>query len=174
MRAPSNAPCAIFYADPVPLSQQRLQPVSGAGQVSTGQAFQPIIVRVTDSATPANAVIAAPVLFQTTVLRPGGTSPGVGDGETNPVNPSQPVILQVAQSTAITDVNGFANIVPSRSSFSPPLVVDVWVAAGSTALLDFPLQVLPALSGGSSPSATSSQPTVIPVRQPSWRGVETQ
>ncbi len=172
--APSNAPCAIFYADPVPLSQQKLQLVSGAGQVSTGQAFQPIIVRVTDSATIPNAVIAAPVIFQTTVLRPGGTSPGVGGGETNPVNPSQPVILQVAQSTAITDVNGFANIVPSRSSFSAPLEVDVWVAAGTSALLDFPLQVLTAVNAGSSPSGTRSQLTVIPVRQPSWRGVDTR
>ena len=172
--APSNAPCAIFYADPVPLSQQKLQPVSGSGQVSTGQAFQPIIVRVTDSATPANAVIAAPVLFQTTVLRPGGTSPGVGDGETNPLNPFQPVILHIAQSTGLSDVNGFANIVPSRSSFSPPVEVDVWAAAGTAALLDFPLQVLPALSAGSSSSGTSSQPAVAPVRHPSWRGVETR
>jgi hypothetical protein len=114
------------------------------------------------------------VVFQTTVLRPGGTSPGVGDRETNPVNPSQPVILQVAQSTTMTDVNGFANIVPSRSSFSPPVEVDVWAAAGTAALLDFPLQVLPALSGGSSPSATSSQPAIAPVRHPSWRGVETR
>ncbi len=170
--APNNAPCAIFYADPVPLAQQKLQPVSGAGQVSTGQAFQPIIVRVTDSATPANSVIASPVLFQTTVLRPGGTSPADGDGETNPVNPSLPVILQVVQSTAMTDVNGFANIVPSRSSFSPPLQVDVSVAAGTTALLDFPLQVLPTLNAGSSPSDTTSAPMVAPVRHPRWRGVE--
>ena len=152
----------------------RVLSVSGAGQVSTGQAFQPIIVRVTDSATTPNAVIAAPVVFQTTVLRPGGTSPGVGDGETNPVNPSQPVILQIAQSTGMSDVNGFANIVPSRSSFSPPVEVDVWVAAGSTALLDLPLQVLPALSGGSSPSGASSEPAVAPVRHPNWRGVNTQ
>jgi hypothetical protein len=172
--APGNAPCAIFYADPVPPSQQKLQPVSGSGQVSTGQSFQPIIVRVTDSASPPNVVIAAPVLFQSTVVRPGGTSPGVGDGETNPVNPSQPVILQAAQSTAMTDVNGFANIVPSRSSFSPPLEVDVWVTAGSSALLDFPLQVLPALNSGSSLSGTSSQPTVTPIRNPRWRGVETR
>jgi hypothetical protein len=172
--APNNAPCAIFYADPVPLSQQRLQPVSGAGQVSTGQAFQPIIVRVTDSATQANSVIAAPILFQTTVLRPGGTSPGLGGGETNPVNPSQPVILQVALNTAITDINGFANIVPSRSSFNPPLVVDVGVAVGTSALLDFPLQVLPALAVGVSPSGASSQLAVTPVRHPLWREVETR
>ena len=46
--SPVNAPCQPFYANPVPLSQQNLQPVAGAGQVSTGQAFQPVVVRVTD------------------------------------------------------------------------------------------------------------------------------
>ncbi len=34
--APTNAPCQALYANPVPLSQQILQPVSGAGQISTG------------------------------------------------------------------------------------------------------------------------------------------
>ena len=170
--APGNVPCAIFYADPVALSQQKLQPVSGAGQVSNGQAFQPIVVRVTDSATPANPVIASPVLFTTTVLRPGAASAGDGDGETNPLNASEPVILQVEQSLSATDANGFANIVPSRSSFSPPLQIQVVVTAGSTALLDFPLQVLPALNGVNSSSETSSQPALAPVRNPRWRGME--
>jgi hypothetical protein len=48
------------------------------------------------------------------------------------------------------------------------------VAAGTSALLDFPLQVLPALSGGSSPAAMNSQPTVTPVRHPLWRAVDTR
>jgi hypothetical protein len=50
--APGNFPCAVFYANPVPLAQQVLQQVSGAGQVSTGQSFQPVVVRVVDSASP--------------------------------------------------------------------------------------------------------------------------
>jgi len=172
--APNNAPCAIFYVNAVPPSQQKLQVISGAGQVSTGQSFQPIIVRVTDSATPANSVIAAPVLFQTTVLRPGGTSQGFGNGETNPGNPAMPVILSVTQSSTVTDVNGFANIVPSRGSFSAPLEVDVSVAAGSSALLDFPLQVLPSPSGSGNTFDSKPGPIFRPVRQPRWRSGETQ
>ena len=48
-----------YYANPVPLAQQLLQPVAGAGQVSTGQAFQPVVVRVTDLSSPPNSVVAA-------------------------------------------------------------------------------------------------------------------
>ena len=70
--APGNSPCAVFYANPVPLAQQVLQQVSGAGQISTGQSFQPVVVRVVDSAPSPHPVVAAPVSFLTTVLRPGG------------------------------------------------------------------------------------------------------
>ncbi len=110
---PGNAPCQTFYANPVPLAQQNLQPVSGSGQVSTGQAFQPVTVRVTDFSSPPNAVLGAGVSFQTTVLRAGGTSSTGGGGETNPGNPAMPVILAVNQKSTTTDINGFANIVPS-------------------------------------------------------------
>ena len=145
--APANAPCQPFYATPVLLSQQNLQPVSGAGQVSTGQAFQPVTVRVTDSSTPPNPVIAAGVAFLTTVLRPGGSSSTSGNGETNPTNPAMPVILKVSQSSTTTDMNGLASIVPSASGFSAPLEVDVGVTAGTGDWLDYPLEEFPALGG---------------------------
>jgi hypothetical protein len=140
--APTNAPCQTFYANPVPLPQQNLQPVSGAGQVSTRASFQPVVVRVTDSSSPPNPVIAAGVGFQTTVLRPLGSS----SGEPNPTNPPMPVILQVSQSDATSDLNGLATLVPSPGGFSAPLEVDVTVSAGTTAWLDDPLFVLSALT----------------------------
>jgi hypothetical protein len=168
--APNNVPCAIFYANPVPLSQQKLQAVSGAGQVSTGQAFQPVIVRVTDSASPPNSVAAAPVQFQTTLLRRGGTSSAPGDGETNAINPAMPVILQVAQTVTSTDINGLANLVASRGTFSAPFDVDVLVAAGSSAWLDFPLAVLPTQASGNNVSPSNFQPIFRPLRSPLWRG----
>jgi hypothetical protein len=172
--APNNAPCAIFYANPVAPSQLKLQAISGGGQVSTGQAFQPIIVRVTDSATLANPVMAAPVAFQTTIFRAGGSSPEIQDGETDVRNPAMPVILSVSQTAATTDVNGLANVVPAQGSFSPPFEVDVLATAGSSALLDFPLQVLPAAVRGSSPSLTNSGPELEPVRQPRFRVEESR
>jgi len=137
-----NYPCTMFYANPVPASRQVLQLVSGAGQVSTGQAFQPVVVRVIDSQFPQDVITAAPVVFQTTVLRPGGSSSGGGNGETHPGNPAMPVILSVSQASVTTDVNGLASVVPSTGGFSPPLEVDVSVSSGAGAVLDFPLQAL--------------------------------
>ncbi len=155
--APGNAPCTVFYANPVPLAQQKLQPVSGAGQVANGAEFQPVVVRVTDFSSPPNSVLAAPVSFLSTVLRKGGNSAGGGDGETNSGNPAMPVILNVSQTNTTTDVNGLANIVPSTAGFSPPVEVDVLATAGTSAVLDFPLQALPALPGDNT-HETNSQP----------------
>ncbi len=147
--APGNAPCGTFYVNPVSASQQRLLQIAGAGQISTGAAFQPVIVQVTDLSSPPNPVIAAPIVFQTTVLRPGGTSSGNGGGDLNPGNPAMPVILQVSQSSTITDATGSANIVPSSGGFSPPLEVDVAITAGTAGFLDDPLQVFPQPGGTS-------------------------
>jgi hypothetical protein len=149
--APSNAPCRLFYANVVPLAQQVLLPVSGGGQISTGQAFQPVIVRITDSSTPPNPVMAAPINFLMTVLR---EAENTGNDGRNPM----PVILKVSQTGTTTDFNGFANIVPSASGFSAPVEVDVYVTAGVSAALDYPLQVLQAPSKQNSPPQTKAPP----------------
>jgi hypothetical protein len=167
--APANAPCQTFYAYPVPLSQQNLQPISGAGQVSTGQAFQPVIVRVTDSSSPPNPVIAAGVAFQTTVLRPEGTTLAGGGGETNSGNSAMPVILQVSQSNGISDLNGLASLVPSAGGFSAPVEVDVTIAAGASAWLNDPLEVLPAFVSGNNLVGTKpplTGPLPVGIRRP--------
>ena len=155
--APMNTPCQPFYANPVPLSQQNLQPVAGAGQVSTGQAFQSVVVRVTDASSVPNPVIAASVTFLTTVLRPVG-----GGGGSEPANPAMPIILSVTQSNATTDINGLASIVPSSGGFSPPVEVDIAVTAGLSARLDDPLELLPAFAGtGIPPTAVGRFPVHI-------------
>ncbi len=164
--SPANAPCQTYYANPVPLAQQKLQPVSGSGQISTGQAFQPVTVRVTDSSSPPNVVLGANVSFLTTVLRPGGSSSSGGGGETNPGNPAMPVILAVSQSSAITDMNGLASMVPSAGTFSAPLEVDVGVTAGTGGWLDYPLEVFPAPvsrnnAGGTDPPSMRRLPVRI-------------
>ena len=162
--APGNVPCAVVYANPVPLAQQHLQPISGGGQISTGSAFQPIVVRITDSASPPNSVVGAPVAFLTTVLRPGGTGPVSGGGETNSGNPAMPVILHVSQSSAVSDIHGLASITASAAGFSPPVEVDVAVSAGASAFLDYPLFVLPALL--SDETLAAHAPVRAPLRAP--------
>jgi hypothetical protein len=166
--APANAPCQTFYEYPVALAQQNLQPVSGGVQVSTGQAFQPVVVQVTDSASPPDPVIAASVAFQTTVLRPGGTTSTGSGGETNPGNSAIPVILQVSQSNAISDSNGLASLVPSDGGFSAPVEVDVAITAGTSAWISDPLQVLAAFASGSSAGGKlpSTGPLPVGIRRP--------
>jgi hypothetical protein len=73
-----------------------------------------------------------------------------------------PVILQVAQTVISTDINGLANLVPSRGTFSAPFDVDVLVEAGSSALLDFSLEVLPAQASGNNVSPINLQPMFRP------------
>jgi hypothetical protein len=128
--APGECPYQIISANPVPFASQNLRLVAESGQVSAGTGFQPLVVQVTDSSSPPNPVIGASVWFLTTVLRCSGIPAG-RNGETNPTNPGMPVILQVSQSSATTDINGLANIVPSAGGFAAPLEVDVAVMAGS-------------------------------------------
>jgi len=168
--APGSSPCAMFYANPIPLAQQVLQQVSGAGQISTGQPFQPVVVRVVDSAASPHPVLAASVSFLTTVLRPGGMVPGVGSGDTNPGNPAMPVILKVTQNNATTDSNGLASVVPASGGFSPPLEVDVTVNAGSSAFLDDPLLVFPVPAIGGAASGTGPPPATRPISIPNRFG----
>jgi hypothetical protein len=66
------------------------------------------------------------------------------------------VILQVSQSTTITDINRLASVAPSAGGFSAPLEVDVAVTTGTGALLDYPLDLLPATSG----SPGTPQPSI--------------
>ncbi len=146
--SPANAPCAVVYANPVPLAQQQLQQISGADQVSLGQAFQPVVVRVTDSSSPPNSVIAAPVNFLTTVLRPIESGSSDSNG-----NPPMPVILKITPNNLTTDINGLASIVASSGGFSPPVEVDVGVTAGTIATLDDPLEVFPNLNVSQSSAA---------------------
>jgi len=53
--APGNSPCQTVYGNAVAAALLNLQAVAGAGQVVTGQAFQPLSVRVTDSFHPAQS-----------------------------------------------------------------------------------------------------------------------
>jgi hypothetical protein len=154
--APANAPCQLFYGNVVPASLQQLQSVAGAGQVSTGSTFQPVVVRVTDSSSPPNPVLGASVTFQATVLRPNASSPGGGSGETITTGSASQVILAVSQSTVLTDPNGLASVTPSSARFSLPVEVDVVTTTGASAAMDDVLLAVPApLTGSKSPGTTT-------------------
>lgn len=133
--APANNPCQTIYGQAVSPTLLALQPVSGQGQMVTGNVLQPLTVRVTDSSTPPNPVLGASVLFQFTLLRP------VGNELTQiPSGPSaepggMPVILAVSQSTLQSNVSGLASFAPSVGSFTGPLQIEIQVSAGTAATL---------------------------------------
>ena len=137
--APGNAPFALVYANPVPLAQQNLQPISGGAQVATESAFQPIVLRVTDSAPPPNSAVDAPVAFLTTVLGSGGTDSVGGREETNSGSPAMPVNLYVSEGSSVCDIHRLAGTTVSDAGSIPSVDGDVAVLAGASAFLDYPL-----------------------------------
>jgi hypothetical protein len=120
--APNNSPCQTFTLFSTPPSLWTLETVSGASQVvPTGQAFQPLVMRVTDGSLAANPVIGVSVTFATTLARAGLDNGGV------------PIILGSLQAQVVTDQNGLATIVPSAGSVGPCDVFITISAGASTA-----------------------------------------
>jgi len=160
---PSSA-CQTIAGNAVAAGLLNLQAVAGAGQVSTGQVFLPLEVRVTDSSTPPNPVLGASVLFQSTVLRPAGNNlmPMLGDLGT--AQAEMPVILSASQSSIQSDSNGLASIVPSVASFTGQLAIEIQVSAGISAFLQDEMESFPSGTGGNA-SAAASGPSrgVVPV-----------
>jgi hypothetical protein len=168
--APSNAPCAPTYGNPVPLAQQNLQPVAGETQiVPLGQNFQPIVVRVTDSSSPPNPVLGASVAFENIVERPARDMLAGDSGSKS----GMPNILAVSQSNVQSDFNGLASVLPSVGSFNGTLEVDVLATAGASGMLNYVLEAVPAMpvGSGSSTNVPSNPPPrsiANPVRPPEW------
>jgi hypothetical protein len=132
-----------------------LQAVSGAGQVVTGTAFQPLTVRVTDSSTPPNPILGANVLFQSTVLRPAGNDLTLAPGDPAVTQTGMPVILSATLSTAQSGTSGLASLTPSVGSFTGSLEIEIQISAGTTATIQDELETFPAAASGNV-SPTSS------------------
>jgi hypothetical protein len=141
--AQQGGPCQTISGNAVSATMMNLQAVAGADQVVTGQAFQPLIVRVTDSSTTPNPVLGATVTFQSAVLRPAGDNPTLIPGNPTVPQTGMPVILSASQSNVQSDANGLASFVPSVGSFTGPLEVEIEVSAGTTAVLLDEMETFP-------------------------------
>jgi hypothetical protein len=147
--APNNAPCQNLAITAVPAAAQQLQAVSGTAQnVTAGQTFQNVVVRVTDNASPAHPVAGASVVFRSAVERVPGNAPAVWFGDTAVRQPSTPVILSSSQIIVVSDGNGLANLQPSTGGFTGPVVI-VGSALAGTASVPFQLQSFPVPASGS-------------------------
>lgn len=138
--APGNNPCQPFYALMAAATALRLENVAGSFQaITAGQMFQPLVVRVTDSASPST---------ETT-------------GETATGQYAMKVLLASSQSNVLTDGNGLASMMPPAGGLNRALEAEITASTGASAVLQFEWQVLPALAGdegngGESPVVISS------------------
>jgi hypothetical protein len=138
----NNNPCLGFHVFPVPSSGLLLQAVAGDLQLITvGSAFQPVVVRVTDTSVPANLVLGASVLVQSLLGRTTDNAPIVSGGDTNIRTNPMPIILGMSQATVTSDANGLATTQPSTGGFQGALAILGTVTAGPESL-PFQLQSL--------------------------------
>jgi hypothetical protein len=150
--APGNAPCQTLTLFSTPASLWTLETVSGSSQfVLTGQAFQPLIIRVTDGSPAANPVMGVNATFETTLARIDPGQGGQQDGDPNSAQDGMPVLLGASQAIVVTDQNGLATIQPSAQNVGPCDVFIAVSAGASTA--QFHMENLAAMF--------SSQPTTI-------------
>jgi hypothetical protein len=141
--APNNAPCQIFTLFSTPSSRWTLETVSGPLQfVPTGQAFQPLVVRVTDGSTAANPVMGVTVRFATTLARVSPNQYGV------------PIMLGSSQTQLVTGQDGLASIVPSAAGVGPCDVFITVSAGASTA--QFQMESLAAIVPTIAPSQSGN------------------
>jgi hypothetical protein len=151
--APGNVPCQTFYVMQVLPSALKVQPVSGSFQaIRVGETFQPITIRVTNSATPPNPVMGVPVSFQSMIFLPDADAPVETSGDDGSSQHAMKVLLGSSLTTVVTDSNGLASLPVSTGGFSRPLEVEITASAGMASPLQFEFPALPAITptpGGS-------------------------
>jgi IPT/TIG domain-containing protein len=132
--APGNAPCDFLWISKVAPSDIQLHAVAGSDQlVGVGSSFQPVVVRVTDSAAVPNPVEGATVNFALTEMRADYDSyTGEVDDDTGG-RTGMPVILGWRQVAVQSDVAGLAGINPTPTA-SGAVEIEIMATAGTAAV----------------------------------------
>jgi hypothetical protein len=155
--APANMSCQIFAVTAVPVSAQSLQPFAGTTQIlPAGQNFQPLTVRVIDSAIPAHPVLGANVSFQLVVSRPVPAPAPISIGGIVVTRNPAPIIVSSSQTSILSDAAGLATVQPPGGTVQGGVVVQGGASAGSS-ILPFRLQTLAPVVQSSN-GASSSNP----------------
>ncbi len=162
----SGSPCQTVYGSSVGPAAWKLQAVAGASQLISGENFQPLTVRVTDSSKPPNPVLGATVLFQSTVFRLPGNDLTAVAGDTTSTQVTMPVLLSTSQTTVPSDANGLASVVPSVKPFTGLLELHIQVSAGTSAALQAVMETFPEISSAEVSSTKNSAPATA-----QWYGI---
>jgi hypothetical protein len=132
--APGNSPCQSFTLFATPPSLWKLETVSGAAQaIADEQAFQPLVLRVTDGSSAANSVMGVKVTFQTTLARVPRDTGFRQDGDTIVGGTAMPVILGITTTQVLSDVDGLAKMTPDDGDVSGPSELMINASAGNAA-----------------------------------------
>lgn len=166
--APNNNPCATFYVSRVLLSSLGMLIVSGNSQmVSVGQAFQPVVVRLTDASSPPNPVQGASVKFWSVVFRPDYDVIDEPIGETGGGTTAMPIILNSNQTAIISNTNGLASLTPS-AGVPGAVEIEVLASVGTNATQQFELESFWTSPGSSSGSGEPGTATLLPAKRGIW------
>jgi hypothetical protein len=146
--APSNAPCRTFTLFATPPSLWRLESVSGSTQViPAGQSFQPLVLRITDGASPSNPVMGVDLIFDVTLARIPKNGGGGGGDEGGGGGGGMPVILGTYQAQATTADRGLASMLPTVGDVQGYCEVLIALTADPVKS-HFHLQVVQPMGGG--------------------------
>jgi len=130
-----SSACQIFSVTMVPLASLQVQVVGGTLQIAkSGQAFQPVIVRVSDSGSPAHAVLGASVTFLSYAGRLPRNQPIIWTGKAGISQPGMPVILAKSQAAVQSDINGLANFQLSTGGLLGNIAIVGSATAGNSSL----------------------------------------
>ena len=152
---PQDAPCKTFSINAVPIAALQIEAVSGAQQVTiAGKTPLPVVVRVTDGASPPNPVLGANTTFQNVLSRAdSGGHTIVVDGEII-YEPSDLVILGSVKTPLNSDISGTAQLAPWASPVGAGEEVSGFAMADSGAQIAFSLLVLPPIPIGGLPGGS--------------------
>jgi hypothetical protein len=148
--APGNSPCRVFYLEAVPAAALQMQLVSGSAQVvAVGQPFQPVVVRVTDAASPPNPVRGAPAAFLMMIRRPDTYGQAVDrSGEAIATHHAMPAMLGSSQGVLQSDAAGLVSLVPSAGAISGPVEIVGTITVPSGAALPFEAEAIDSGASG--------------------------
>jgi hypothetical protein len=114
-----------------------------------GQPFQPLVLRITDGASPSNPVMGVNLIFDVTLARipkDNGGPPGGGDDGGGGGGNGMPVILGTYETQAATADGGLVSMVPTVGNVQG--YCDVLIAAtGGPVTVQFHLQVVQTMGG---------------------------
>jgi hypothetical protein len=138
----SAGACPQFTIQAIAPTNLKLHLIAGDAQIlRAGQSSQPIVLRVTDSASPSNYAAAVPVAISEVVMASLGSStctPAEGV-----CGPETPKIISNTITTLVSDANGIISFTPTLQSSWGAAQISVHAAASSTATVDTNLRVLP-------------------------------